>query len=194
VVTGYFGIFITSDRLHHYVPNWIEMQLILPYTKTIQVMKNYFILLVFGLLMASCDQAIKQQESSPAETKSIAASDLLRDGVFIHISEGYNDPHKALMPLKMATLMAMDKDVIVYMDIHAVELLVKGAKDLQFAEFESVQTYLKKLVEMGIGVYACPTCLKIAGFKPEDLMEGIQVARKDRFFDFTKGRILTLDY
>lgn len=157
-------------------------------------MKNYLILLVFGLLIVSCNQAVKQQESSPAETKSISASDSLRDGVFIHISEGYNDPHKALMPLKMATLMAMDKDVIVYMDIHAVELLVKGAKDMQFAEFESAQTYLKKLVEMGVGVYACPTCLKIAGFKPEDLMEGIQVAQKDRFFDFTKGRILTLDY
>ena len=157
-------------------------------------MKNYFILVVFGLLIASCNQAVKQQESSPAETKGISVSDSLRDGVFIHISEGYNDPHKALMPLKMATLMAMDKDVIVYMDIHAVELLVKGAKDMQFAEFESAQTYLKKLVEIGIGVYACPTCLKIAGFKPEDLMEGIQVANKDRFFDFTKGRILTLDY
>jgi len=157
-------------------------------------MKNYLILLVFGLLIVSCNQAVKQQESSSAETKSISASDSLRDGVFIHISEGYNDPHKALMPLKMATLMAMDKDVIVYMDIHAVELLVKGAKDMQFAEFESAQTYLKKLVDMGIGVYACPTCLKIAGFKPEDLMEGIQVAQKDRFFDFTKGRILTLDY
>ncbi len=156
-------------------------------------MKNYFFL-VCALLIASCNQAAKQLESSPADAKNMSVSDSVRDGVFIHISEGYNDPHKALMPLKMATLMAMDKDVIVYMDIHAVELLVKGAKDLQFAEFESAQTYLNRLVDKKIRVYACPTCLKIAGFKPEDLMEGIQVAQKDRFFDFTKGRILTLDY
>ena len=77
------------------------------------------------------------------------------DGVFIHISEGYNDAHKALMPLRMATIMADDKDVLIYMDIHAVNLLVKGS---------------------------------------EDLKEGIQTAQKDKFFNFTKGRIITLDY
>jgi hypothetical protein len=41
------------------------------------------------------------------------------------------------MPLKMATMMANDIDVFVYMDIHAVELLVKGAKDLNYLDFES---------------------------------------------------------
>ena len=90
--------------------------------------------------------------------------------------------------------MAMDKDVIVYMDIHAVELLVKGAKDMTYSDFESFQTYIKQLLDKKVGVYACPTCLKIAGFKPEDLMEGVQVAQKDKFFNFTKGRIITLDY
>jgi predicted peroxiredoxin len=98
------------------------------------------------------------------------------------------------MPLKMATMMEKDKDVIVYMDIHAVELLVKGAKDLNYADFESFQTYIKQLVDKKVGVYACPTCLKIAGFKPENLIEGLQVAQKDGFFNFTKGRIITLDY
>ena len=70
-----------------------------------------------------------------------------------------------------------------------LNLLVKGAKDLKFADFESAQTYMKGLVDKKVGVYACPTCLKIAGFKPEDLMEGVQVAQKDKFFNFTKGRI-----
>lgn len=90
--------------------------------------------------------------------------------------------------------MAIDKDVIVYFDIHAVELLVKGAKDLNFADFDSFQSYIKQLVDKKVGVYACPTCLKIAGFKPEDLIDGVKVAQKDKFFDFTKGRIITLDY
>jgi hypothetical protein len=47
---------------------------------------------------------------------------------------------------------------------------------------------------LNVGVFACPTCLNIAGFKPEDLMDGIQAAQKDKFFTFTKGRIITLDY
>jgi hypothetical protein len=41
---------------------------------------------------------------------------------------------------------------------------------------------------------ACPGCLKAAGKSPEDLAPGIEVADKERFFSFTKGRIITLDY
>jgi len=40
----------------------------------------------------------------------------------------------------------------------------------------------------------CPGCLEAAGHKPEDVMEGVRIAQKDQFFDFTEGRILTLDY
>lgn len=98
------------------------------------------------------------------------------------------------MPLKMANMMAGDKDVIIYMDIHAVELLVKGAADIKHPDFDSYQWYIKQLLEKNVGIYACPTCLAVAGYKPEDLMDGIQVAMKDKFFDFTEGRILTMNY
>jgi predicted peroxiredoxin len=144
--------------------------------------------------MLACNQ---QQEQAPVSGEEIPATtvvDSARDGVFIHITESYNDPHRVLMPLKMAVMMAEDKDVLVYMDIHAVELLVKSAKDLSYADFETAHTYIRLLNEKNAGVYACPTCLKIAGFKPEDLMDGVQVAQKDKFFNFTKGRIITLDY
>ncbi|MCF8381004.1 MAG: DsrE family protein [Bacteroidales bacterium] len=157
-------------------------------------MKNIALLIILGLFLVSCDQIAEQQLDSSGEKQTLADVESIRDGVFIHITEGANDPHRVLMPLKMATLMASDKDVIVYMDIHAVELLVKGAKDLSFADFESFQTYIKQLTDANVGVYACPTCLKVAGFTPEDLLEGVQIAQKDKFFDFTKGRILTLDY
>jgi predicted peroxiredoxin len=157
-------------------------------------MKNIGLLIITGLVIVSCNQRPEQSNDSRHEKQTIANADSVKDGVFIHITESYNDPHRVLMPLKMATMMAKDKDVIVYMDIHAVELLVKGAKDLNFADFESFQTYVKQLVDKNVGVYACPTCLKIAGFKPEDLLDGVQVAQKDRFFNFTKGRIITLDY
>ena len=144
--------------------------------------------LLLGLIISSCNQTT----TPPAAVTDAGAT--VRDGVFIHITECYDDPHRVLMPLKMATMMAADKDVLVYMDIHSVHLLVKGAKDIQYADFEPAHTLIKKLLEMNVGVYACPTCLKIAGYEPGDLMDGIQVAQKDRFFDFTKGRIITLDY
>ena len=151
-------------------------------------MRKLELLLLFSLLAWSCNR--------PSGQPAVVAGngETVRDGVFIHITECYDDPHRVLMPLKMATLMADDKDVLVYMDIHAVQLLVKNAEDINFADFESAHTYIKKLIEMNVGVYACPTCLKIAGYTPDDLMDGVQLAQKDRFFDFTKGRIITLDY
>ncbi|HEX3008260.1 MAG TPA: DsrE family protein [Bacteroidales bacterium] len=158
-------------------------------------MKNLISLVLFVLIIGACNSGGKQQnnaDTSASDTTAMVAH--VRDGVFIHITEGYNDPHRVLMPLKMATMMAGDKDVLVYMDIHAVELLVKGAKDMQYADFESAQAYIKKLLDKNVGIYACPTCLKIAGFKESDLLAGVQLAQKDKFFNFTKGRIVNLDY
>ena len=154
-------------------------------------MKNFPFLIICVFLTISCNQTPKQADMQPVNSSITGTG---RDGVFIHITECYDDPHRVLMPLKMATMMAKDQDVIVYLDIHAVLLLLKDSKDISFADFESAHTYIKELIDMKVGVYACPTCLQIAGFQPEDLMEGVQIAQKDKFFNFTKGRIITLDY
>lgn len=148
-------------------------------------MRKITTILLFLLLVLIYFPNTYSQEQTNQSTK---------DGVFIHITAGYDNPHRLLMPLKMATLMAVDKDVLVYMDIEAVKVLVKGALDVTHPEFESAHTYIKKLSSMGVGIYACPTCLKVAGFEVKDLMEGILPADKEKFFSFTKGRILTLDY
>jgi hypothetical protein len=36
--------------------------------------------------------------------------------------------------------------------------------------------------------------MKLAGIQQRDLRPGVQVAERDLFFAFTKGRILSLDY
>ncbi len=151
-------------------------------------MKKLFVLVIIPMLFFSC---VKLEEK--VIEKEIVKENV-RDGLFIHITEAYDDAHEVLMPLKMASMIAQDRDVLVYMDIDAVKLLVKDAKDLQYSDFESAHTYIKKIKELGGTVMACPTCLKIAGYKPEDLREGVEIANKDKFFNFTKGRILTLDY
>ncbi|HUX94823.1 MAG TPA: DsrE family protein [Bacteroidales bacterium] len=152
-------------------------------------MRRIGLIILTVLLVASCNQSAVQ---APAPTTGTGVAD--RDGVFIHITQCYDDPHRVLMPLKMALMMSDDKDVIVYLDIHAVQFLAKDSQDINFADFESAHTYIKKLSEKGVGVYACSTCMKIAGITPEDLIQGVQVAQKDKFFNFTKGRIITIDY
>jgi predicted peroxiredoxin len=98
------------------------------------------------------------------------------------------------MALKMAELMAADRDVLVYLDIHGIEVVLADAPDITFSHFPSSHTQIARLLELGVPIYACPGCLKAAEKTPEDLADGIQVADKEAFFDFTDGRILTLDY
>ena len=117
-----------------------------------------------------------------------------RDGVLIHLSHGLDDPHRVLMGLRMAEMMSEDKDVLVYFDVKAVEVVVKDAPDIQFKEFPNAKAQLKKLAERKVILMACPGCLKAAGKTAADLAPGVQIADKTAFFTFTKGRILSLDY
>ncbi len=118
----------------------------------------------------------------------------VRDGVFIHITKGPEDPHAVLMALKMADLMSSDRDVLVYVDLKGVEAVMKDAPDLSLASFESSRTQIASLLAKGVPIYVCPGCLKALNRKPEDVMPGLRIAEKDAFFSFTKGRILALDY
>ena len=142
---------------------------------------RYVMMTAFLALIAS-GQIVQAEDETP------------RDGVFLHISHGVNKPHRVLMALNMASLMAESRDVLVYFDIDGIELVLKDAPDLTYSHFPASKAQLEKLIGMGIGVYACPGCLKAAGKTPADLMPGVKVADKDAFFAFTEGRILTLDY
>ncbi len=117
-----------------------------------------------------------------------------RDGVFIHVSHGANDPHQLLMALSMANTMADDYDVLVYFDIDAASVVVSDFADVEFAHFPSARTQLASLEEKGVVLMACPGCLKVIDKGEEHLVEGVEIADKSKFFSFTDGRILSLDY
>ena len=118
----------------------------------------------------------------------------VRDGVFIHISHGINSPHRLLMALNMARMMADDHDVLVYFDIDAIDAVLKDSSDITYSHFPSSHSQLAVLREKGVILMACPGCLKTAGKTEQDLAEGIRLADRKQFFSFTQGRILTLDY
>jgi predicted peroxiredoxin len=117
-----------------------------------------------------------------------------RDGVFIHISHGADDAHRLAMALQMAQIMQEQRDVLVYFDIKGVDACLKNASDVQYSQFPGSKTQIQQLLDKKVTIMACPGCLKAAGKTAADLAPGIQVADKDKFFTFTKGRILTLDY
>jgi predicted peroxiredoxin len=139
------------------------------------------IVCLFSLIYDGC-----QTQNSPREMPS--------DGVFVHISYGSDNPHRALMGLQMAAIMAESKDVVVYIDIKGVDMVLKDSPDITYSHFPSSHTQLHKLIEMGVNIYVCPGCLKAADKTEEDVMEDVKIAEKEGFFNFTKGRILTIDY
>lgn len=116
------------------------------------------------------------------------------DGVFIHISSGLENPHKVLMALTMALKMSEDHDVYVYLDINAVNIVLNNSKSIEMGKFEPSKILIDKVLKNGGKIAACPLCLEVANKTQFDLMKGIKIANKDDFFNFTKGRILSLSY
>lgn len=160
-------------------------------------MKKCIVLILVVVAMVSCKQAENKQVENgkmTMNTDSAKSCCAIKDGLFLHISSGYDNPHKVLMALKMAAMMSMDKDVVVYFDIKGVDLVLRTSKEMKFRDFPTLHELLDQLAAKKVIMMACPTCLKVAGFKPEDLRPGIIIAQKEKFFNFTKGRIITLDY
>jgi predicted peroxiredoxin len=144
-------------------------------------MKNLLVIITVALLGLSLTQAGQAQDKT-------------QDGVFIHISHGSDDPHRLLMGLKMANMMAEMHPVLVYMDISAVDAVLNDSADIEEGPFPSSKTQLKSLREKNVTVMACPGCLKAMDKSEADLAEGIQIADKMKFFSFTEGRILSFSY
>ena len=151
--------------------------------------------LMIGLLavmigFTSCNQVVNEE----VEITSDTLIEVPRDGVFYHISSGTDDPHKVVMALKQAVMMAEDKDVLLYFDIKGIEVVMSEMPDISYPTFPTSRESLQKLMDKGITIFACPSCLNAAGKSEADLLPGVKLAEKEMFFNFTKGRILTLDY
>lgn len=152
--------------------------------------KLIFGLIVLAFMVSSCNETIEKEVKIVEDTLAVAP----RDGVFYHISSGPDDPHKVVMALKQAVMMAEDKDVLIYFDIKGIEVVLNDAQDVSYPTFPTSKESLKLLMDKGVTIFACPACLKAAGKSEADLMPGVKLAEKEMFFNFTEGRILTLDY
>lgn len=51
-----------------------------------------------------------------------------------------------------------------------------------------------RLLDHDVEILACTACLQAAGYRGDDLRRGVKIPEKERFFDFTEGRVLALDY
>lgn len=157
-------------------------------------MKKILSLLLIAVIASSCID-VDVDEDAVAKKKMAKLSQMETTGVLVHITHGSDDAHRALMGLMMATKMSEDKDVALYLDIDAIELVVKGHDPVTFDDhFPPSNEMIDKLMENGVTIMACPGCMAVKGITEDMLIDGVVVANKNKFFNFTKGRILTLDY
>lgn len=158
-------------------------------------MKKLLSMLLIAAMASSCINVDVDEEAAKAIEKAKKTETLKTTGVFIHITHGSDDAHRALMGLMMATKMAEDKDVALYLDINAIELVLKDGDPVTFNDhFPPSNEMIAKLLNKGVTIMACPGCMAVLGVTEDMLMEGVIVADKDKFFNFTKGGILSLDY
>ena len=150
-------------------------------------MKKVLALLLLPLLMSACIRV--NTELEPEQTTKTPT-----DGAFIHISKGSADTHDVLMALMLADKFSTSNDVLVFFDKDGIEMVTRDAPNLEMEPFDASDEIFKRLVELDVTILACPACMKVAGMEEGDLREGVQMAEKEQFFDFTEGRILTLDY
>ena len=151
-------------------------------------MKKVLALLLLPLLMSACIRVSTEVD------KLAEPDDPITDGAFIHISKGSADTHDVLMALMLADKFSTSNDVLVFFDKEGIEMVTKDAPNLEMDPFDSSDEIFKRLVDLDVTILACPACMKVAGMEEGDLREGVQMAEKEQFFDFTEGRILTLDY
>lgn len=153
------------------------------------MMKKVFALLLIPMLASACIRVNNVPDESEV-TQSKAET----DGAFLHISKGSADTHDVLMALMLADKFSTSNDVLVFFDKDGIEMVVKDAPNLEMDPFDSSDDIFERLVDLGVTILACPACMKVSGYEESDLRKGVKMAEKEQFFDFTKGRILSLDY
>jgi predicted peroxiredoxin len=151
-------------------------------------MKKTFALLLILFLAAACIRV------DTSETPSIPEKEKKTDGVFIHISKGEADTHDVLMALMLADKFSTSNDVCVFFDKDGIDMVSKDAPNLEMDPFDPSDDIFERLVNLGVDILACPACMKIAGVEEGDLRNGVKLAEKEKFLNFTEGRILSLDY
>ena len=155
---------------------------------------------IFCSLLAGCllflvfSGCAHQGQTAPAPAAAKGINPSGQDGVFIHLSHGADAPQRVSMALSLADTYADSHPVLLYFDIRGIDVVVRDGPDIEHKAFRSTQSLLDSLRGRGVILMACPSCLKAAGHAPEDLIEGVQTADKERFLNFASGRILTVDY
>ena len=89
---------------------------------------------------------------------------------------GMDNLERATIPWVVASAgVATDQEVMMFLQASAVEMVVKGAADVQTDPFPPLSDLIEAVVEGGGSINCCGPCLVKRGLKEGDLIEGAHV-------------------
>ena len=167
------------------------------------IVKLFSFILILALLTNSLQGQTKSSKSKakpkaqteePAPQPAYVPPPPAPDGVFIQISSGLSDPQSVLMGLTMALRMAEDHEVMIFLDVKGPEIVLSKTQSLEMKKYEPSKILIQKLIDRGVKIEVCSTCLEVLNRTEFDLIKGVKIANKADFFEFTRGRILSFHY
>lgn len=125
-----------------------------------------------------------------------------KDGLLVHIASGPGSDesnHRIIMGLNLAyNALKSGRPVLVFFDVKGVVIPVQSEPDVAHESHKemipSAKEAMRKILDEGGRIMVCPACLKHAGFGEGDLIEGAEMGKMDTIFNFTDGRVITLDW
>jgi sulfur relay (sulfurtransferase) complex TusBCD TusD component (DsrE family) len=119
------------------------------------------------------------------------------DRLVVHVKSGdpkdYDEVHAATMAMDLANhTQNAGMNVTVFLDVNGVHL---GLQQPSFI-LNGANAMLKNLIANGATVIVCPPCLTEAGYSPEDLAEGVQLAspEEETMAHVLSGNVTVIDY
>jgi len=139
-------------------------------------MKNFLVYLTFlatASLFAGCQsQGGTAEQNALQHEISAAPAELI-----INLTSDVNElPESSLMALNFAEK-ALENDiaVTVFMNVRGVKLASTAAADIVINQ-ENLQQIIKRIINKGGNVVACPMCMQVQGIDESELMDGIKVS------------------
>jgi predicted peroxiredoxin len=153
------------------------------------------LIVVFTVNSIQAQKSSKSKKKTTEETVQPAyVPPPAPDGVFIQINSGVENPQSVLMALTMALKMSQDHEVLIFLDVNAPEIVLSKTQSLEMKHFDPSKILIQKLVDRGVKLAVCSTCLEAMNKTEFDLIKGVKISSKDDLFDFTKGRFLCFSY
>ena len=118
-----------------------------------------------------------------------------RPVVLFNITSGPDDAHPVTMALQLAGHALDDgREVVLFFNVKGVSIPTKDLPaDLAYHD-KPIAGLLDGLIDRGATALACPHCMKAEGITAEDLVEGVQVASREKVFGPLGARSVVFTY